>query len=485
MNKINRSRNGEGLLVSYPVDDLEQFGYRQELRRALRLRDLLAYGLIFMVPIAPMAIFGPVFAVSGGMVVLAYAVGMVALVFTAYSYAQMVRAFPLSGSVYNYVGRGIGAPVGFLAGWAIMLDYVLVPSLLYLVAAIAMHATVPAVPVWAWLVGFVLVNTLVNARGIRMTAAFTWIMLVGELVVLALFLGIGLWAVATGRGRWTLAPLYDPDAFTWSLVLAAASVAVLSFLGFDGISMLAEESRDGARQVGRAMAGALLLAGLLFIAQAWVAAMLTPDPQALVASGDPGGTAFYDAARIAGGGWLASLCAVATAIAWGLPDSMVAQVAISRLLYAMARDRQLPRFLARVSRRHNVPTNAIGVVAVLSVALGLGMARRDDGVAVLASLINFGALTAFLALHASVVVHYLVRRRSRNWFAHLLMPTVGAAILGFVVGNANVAAQRLGLVWIGLGVVVLAAMYVTGRRPSLSGLTPSSRRARTHRFEQV
>ncbi|HEU5108996.1 MAG TPA: APC family permease, partial [Micromonosporaceae bacterium] len=369
-----------GFVVTYPIDELEQFGYRQELHRALRMRDLLAYGLIFMVPIAPMAIFGPVFAASGGMVVLAYAIGMVALIFTAFSYAQMVRAFPLSGSVYNYVGRGIGAPVGFLAGWAVMLDYILVPSLLYLVASVAMHATVPAVPVWAWLVGFVLINTLVNARGIRMTATFTWIMLVGEVLVLLVFLGIGVWAVATGRGRWTLDPLYNPDTFTWSLVLAAASVAVLSFLGFDGISMLAEESRDGARQVGRAMAGALLLAGLLFIAQTWVAAMLTPDPQALIASGDPGGTAFYDAARIAGGPWLASLCAVATAIAWGLPDSMVAQVAISRLLYAMARDRQLPRFLARVSLRHNVPTNAIGVVAVLSIAIGLAMASRDDGV---------------------------------------------------------------------------------------------------------
>jgi amino acid transporter len=464
---------GRGFFVSYPVDELQQFGYRQELRRALRLRDLLAYGLIFMVPIAPMAIFGPVFAASGGMVVLAYAVGMVALVFTAFSYAQMVRAFPLSGSVYNYVGRGIGAPVGFLAGWAVMLDYILVPTLLYLVASVAMHAAVPAVPVWLWLVGFVLVNTVVNARGIKMTATFTWIMLIGELIVLFIFIGIGVWAVASGKGRWTMAPLYDPDAFTWSLVLAATAVAVLSFLGFDGISMLAEESYGGARQVGRAMAGALLLAGLLFIVQTWVAAMLTPDPQALIASGDPGGTAFYDAARIAGGGWLASLCAVATAIAWGLPDSMVAQVAISRLLYAMARDRQLPSFLARVSRRHNVPTNAIGVVAVLSIALGLYLARRSDGISLLASLINFGALTAFLALHVSVVVHYVIRRQSRNWFAHLLMPAIGATILGFVVVNANVAAQRLGFVWIGIGVVVLAIMYVGGRRPELSGLQPA------------
>jgi len=459
--------------VSYPVDELQQFGYRQELRRALRFRDLLAYGLIFMVPIAPMAIFGSVFSASGGMVVLAYAIGMVALIFTAFSYAQMVKAFPLSGSVYNYVGRGIGAPVGFLAGWAIMLDYVLVPSLLYLVASVAMNATVPAIPVWVWLVGFVAVNTIVNSLGIKMTATFTWVMLVGELVVLGVFIGVGVWAVASGKGHWTLEPLYNPHTFTWSLVLGATAVAVLSFLGFDGISMLSEEARGGSRVIGRAMAGALLLAGVLFIAQTWVAAMLTPDPHALIANGDAAGTAFYDAARLAGGPWLATLCAVATAIAWGLPDSMVAQVAISRLLYAMARDRQLPGFLAKVSRKHNVPTNAILVVAVVSLALGLYMAHRADGIALLSSLINFGALTAFLALHVSVFVHYVIRQRSRNLFAHLLVPAVGATILAFVVVNANVAAQRLGFVWIGLGVLILVGLYLAGRRPVLSGFTPA------------
>ena len=137
-----------------PTDDLTRFGYRQELLRAMPVRDLLAYGLIFMVPIAPMAIFGSVFATSGGMVVLAYLVGMVALAFTAASYTQLVKAFRLSGSVDNYVGRGIGAPLGFVAGWAVMIDYILVPSLLYLVAAVAMNATVPVVPVWLWLSHF-------------------------------------------------------------------------------------------------------------------------------------------------------------------------------------------------------------------------------------------------------------------------------------------------------------------------------------------
>jgi amino acid transporter len=469
--------------VSYPVEELQRFGYQQELRRALRFRDLLAYGLIFMVPIAPMAIFGAVFSASGGMVVGAYAIGVVALVFTAFSYAQMVKAFPLSGSVYNYVGRGIGAPVGFVAGWAIMLDYILVPSLLYLVAAVAMNATLPSIPVWLWLIGFVAANTVVNSMGIRMTARFTWVMLVGELVVLFIFLGFGVWAIVTGAGRWTWEPLYNPNTFGWALLLGATSVAVLSFLGFDGIAMLAEEAKGGSKAIGRAMAGALFVAGLLFIAQTWVAAILTPEPQSLITNGDPAGTAFYTAAEVASGPWLATLCAVATAIAWGLPDSMVAQVAISRLLYAMARDKQLPAFLARVSRKRNVPRNAIWLVAAVSLALGLYMNQRGDGITLLSSLINFGALTAFLLLHLSVIVYHVIRQQSRRLGAHLLLPLIGATILAFVVWNANVAAQRLGFVWISLGVVVLIGLYLTGRRPQLSGFAPTHQPAAPARQE--
>ncbi|MFG2042118.1 APC family permease [Dactylosporangium sp. NPDC048998] len=437
----------------------------------LGFRDLVFYGLLFMVPIAPMGIFGGVFQSSGGMVALAYVIGMVAMVFTAASYAQMVKAFPLAGSVYNYAGRGIAPPVGFLAGWAVLLDYLLVPSLLYLIAAVAMHATVPAVPVWAWLVGYVVVNTAVNLLGIRTTARFTSVMLIGQLIVLAIFMAVAVAALLHGRGRgFSWEPLFNAHTFTWPLVFGAVSVAVLSFLGFDGISMLAEENRGGPGQIGRAMAAALGLAGLVFIAQTWVAALLVPDPAGLITNGDPDGVAFYDAARAAGGGWLATLCAVATAIAWGIANSLVAQVATSRLLYAMARDRQLPGFLKTVSRRSGVPANAIVLTAFLSIAIGLYMAWRSDGITLLSSLINFGALTAFMVLHLAVVWHYVVRKRSRNLFVHLLVPAVGFAILGYVAVNANVAAQRLALVWVGVGVVVLIGLYAAGRRPQLSGL---------------
>jgi amino acid transporter len=95
---------------------LAEFGYQQELRRSLRLRDLIVYGLIFMVPIAPFAIFGPVFNAAHGMVPLTYVIGLVAMIFTALSYREMSRAFPVSGSVYAYASRA--SPTGS-ASWPV------------------------------------------------------------------------------------------------------------------------------------------------------------------------------------------------------------------------------------------------------------------------------------------------------------------------------------------------------------------------------
>ncbi|MEJ3653038.1 APC family permease [Actinomycetes bacterium KLBMP 9759] len=447
---------------------IEQFGYRQELQRSLSFADLLIYGLVFMVPIAPFGIFGSVFQASGGMVALAYVIALVAMAFTALSYAQMARAFPMAGSVYTYAGRGIAAPAGFLAGWVILLDYILIPGLLYLIASVAMNSFVPAIPVWAWIILFVLLNTAINYLGIEMTARITRIMLLAELAVLAIFLVIGIVALAQGKGTaGAFDPLFSADTFTWSVVLGAASVAVLSFLGFDAISTLAEESQESARRLGRSMVAALVVAAALFVVQTWVAALLVPNRDELLTNGDPLGNAFYATASYAGGAWLGVLTAIATAVAWGFANSLVAQAATSRLLYAMARDRQLPAFLATISPRHKVPVNATFVVAAVSLVLGIYMSTRADGITQLTSLVNFGAMTAFLLLHVAVVVHYLVRQRSRNWWAHLVAPALGFGVLLFVVINANIAAQVIGFIWMGIGLLVIAGLHLAGRRAKL------------------
>ncbi|GIE93881.1 porin [Paractinoplanes rishiriensis] len=455
---------------------MEQYGYKPELRRTLSFGDLLIYGLIYMVVIAPFGIFGSVFQASAGMVVLAYAVGVVAMLVTASSYGVMVRAYPTAGSVYAYAGRAIAPWVGFLAGWTILLDYILVPGLLSLVAAASMTAVLPGVPVWAWIVIFVVVNAGLNLRGIKTTRRLNKAFLVGALAVLGLYLIAGLLALMSGAGRgFSWAPVFDSSQFQLGLIAAAVSVGMLSFLGFDALSTMAEDAKGGARQVSRAQIAALGVTGVLFMAQTFVAALLVEDPAKLIAEGDPAGTAFYDTARVAAGPWLATLTALATALAWGLANNMVAQVGTSRLLYAMARDGQLPAFLARVSPMRSVPTNGILLTAAVSLGLGLLMAAREDGISLMASLVNFGAILSFIVVHLSVLARNLrpQQRRVAGVFRSWVLPVIGIAILVVVIVNANILAQKLGFAWLCLGVVVLGLMVATGRRPRLAGMDDS------------
>jgi amino acid transporter len=446
---------------------LRSFGYEQELKRSLSLADLMIYGLVFMVPIAPFAIFGVVFNGSKGMVPLTYLIGLVAMLFTALSYREMSRAFPIAGSVYSYAGRGINDNVGFMAGWAILLDYLLVPTLLYVVSAAALASLVPGIPAWVWVVAFVLINTVVNYLGIESTARLNRLFLLGELIVLALFVVFGIAAIAASKNgaHFSFAPLLKPHLVTPGLIFGALSIAVLSFLGFDGISTLSEEVKDGDRRlVGRATVLSLCVVAVLFVIQTYVACLLVPGRTSF-ADGDPTNSAFYDVARIAAGGWLKTTVAVTSALAAGIANSLVAQAATSRLLFSMARDRKLPGFLAHVHPTRKIPERAILLVSALSLVLGLTFVGQVD---LLSSLVNFGALFSFLLLHVSVFVHFVLRNHSRRWNLHLVAPALGFVIIAYVLINADIRAKVGGIIWLAVGAALLVFYQRTGRGTALS-----------------
>ncbi|UBV44685.1 APC family permease (plasmid) [Deinococcus taeanensis] len=438
---------------------VEAFGYTQELKRALSFRDLLIYGMIFMVPIAPFGIFGYVMDASKGMVALAYLVGMIAMFFTAMSYRAMSRDFPVSGSVYAYAQRGINQTAGFFAGWLILLDYILIPALLYVVSAAALAPLFPAVPKAAWILGFIAIGAVINLRGVELTARANRVFLVLELAVLVTFLVVGLSALygGAGAGGLTLAPLYQPGVVTPAIIGAAVSVCALSFLGFDAISTLSEEVQSRNRNsVGRATLAALFLMGGIFILQTWVAADLSKGLSFKTLD-----TAFYEAASVAGGQWLYQVTAWATAIAWGVANSLVSQAAISRILYAMARDRQLPAPLARVHPTFKTPYVSILVVVAISIVVALGFMNN---VGTLTSFVNFGALTGFLFLHFSVMYHFLVRQRSRDYLNHLVFPGLGFAIIAYVLYTMGTATWVLGLSWLAIGVVYYLVLTLVLQR---------------------
>ncbi len=438
-------------------------GYRQELDRALSLRHLLVYGMVFIVPIAPVAVYGFIAHASHGMVPLVYVVGMVAMLFTALSYRELSAEFPYSGSVYAYVGRGMGPFPGFIAGWMILADYLLVPGLIYAFVSSWLHGLLPDVPPWLWIVVLVAINTGVNLLGIRLWARTNFLLLGLELVALAVFVALAIWFVFVerhGTGTFSFAPLYQPGQVDPGFVATATSIAALSFLGFDGISTLAEEARDPRRDVGNATLLTLLLLGALFVLQTWLAALAHPDYSTL----DPK-LGFFQIAREVGGVWFFAMLIVIKAIATGVANAQAAQAANARVLYAMGRDRALPfgAFLSSVNPRRKLPANAVVFVAVLSLLLAL-LVPEDA----LLKLVNFGALSAFILLNLAVPVYFLPRTLPRHWFRHLLLPAAGLVVTGFVFSGFDRRTLLFGSCWLLAGIALGLARR--GRVVTFEGL---------------
>jgi amino acid transporter len=442
----------------------EAFGYRQELRRSLGLADLLVYGLIFIAPIAPLSVFGFVFNISNGMVPLVYVVGLAAMMFTGFSYVAMSRAFPIAGSVYVYAGRGIGESVGFLAGWAMLLDYVLLPTLVCSGIAVTMTAVLPDVPKPVWVVTSLVLATGVNLMGIGATAMANRLLLCLQLLLLLTFVVLGVLALQRGVGgaHLSLAPFWDASKVTPHLIFGALSVAALSFLGFDAISTLSEEVKGSDRLVGTATLLSLALVGLLFVGQTYLASLFVlgrpPFPP-----GDASANAFLFIARLIGGEPF-KLFTILIGVSASLAGALAAQAATARLLFSMARDGKLPRALAHVDARTKSPQRATLLVAALTLGLALFFVSHLQ---LLVSLVNFGALFGFLMLHLSVVIHFFWKGRSGRWIAHLAAPVAGFAVIAYVLVSTEPLAKIAGGVWLAIGTVILISLKVRGARATL------------------
>jgi amino acid transporter len=442
---------------------LEQFGYRQELKRSLGLVPLVVYGLVMISPTSPISLFGIVFNLSHGMVPLVYIVGFIAMGFTALSYVTMSRAFPIAGSVYAYAGRGIGAGAGFIAGWGMLLDYVLMPALVYVLCAIAIQAIFPGVPRAVSIVVILGFNTTINLVGIEATARLNAFWLAVTLAFLTLFLVLAIIALTHGvaGAHLSLAPLWQPKVIEPGAIFASLAVATLCFLGFDGISTLVEEARGGAAPVGRATLLSLCLATLIFVTVTYLASLFVLERTAF-APGEPTDGAIYGICETIGGPWFKFIASSKVLFA-GAAVAAASQVATARLLFSMARDGRMPRALAHVHATRRVPDRAILLVGAINLAVGVVLANELQ---LLTSMVNFGALSGFLMLHASVIVHFAWRQRSRDWLRHLLAPLIGFAIIAYVLFSMALPAKIAGSAWLLIGAAVFYVLKAGVRYPA-------------------
>lgn len=428
----------------------ENMGYEQQLKRVLTLKDLAIYGIAFMTPIAPAYIYGSASAITGGTLALAYIVAMVAMLFTAYSYGHMAAAFPVAGSTYTYTQRAINHNLGFFAGWAMFLDYVLVPLVVFMVGASYANAAVPAVPYIAWVFIIATVVTVVNYFGVQI-AAKTNLILVGIMgAIVIIFIVVCAYAVTQGTGEGTLVssnPFVSADGFSSSMLIAGGAIACFSFLGFDSITTMAEEAVNPKRDIGRAAILACLLGGGIFILQAYVAQLVWPD-YTTFASAD---TALFEVAQLAGGAAMAGLYTFAVVLST-LTAGLTGQSSAARLLFGMGRDEVLPKkFFTHLHPKYKTPVYNIFIMCVIGIVGALTM-----NIALVTELLNFGGLFGFMCVNLSVIVFYFIKQKKHNVVSYLILPALGFLICFYLWIHLSETALKVGGVWLAIGIVYAA-----------------------------
>ena len=434
---------------------LEQFGYKQELRRGMGLWDVVLYGVLFMVIIAPHSIWGLVQQDALGMSTLVYIVGFIAIFFTALSYVRMSNKFPIAGSVYSYVQRGINPHVGFISGWLILLDYCITPALLYVMVANWGTMLVPNSPWYLWVIVFVAFNTFVNIRGISMTRGIDFIIFAVEILAVIAFIALGCNFImgGGGAGEFNADPLWQPGKVDAHFLAAGISIAALNFLGFDGISSLAEETYEPQKNIGRGILIALGLIIVCFVAQTYIASLVQPDWQSW--SPEHAENAWFYGCEMIGGELFRNIMLIINIVAIGIANIMNAQLAASRLLYSMGRDKVIPSIFGKVHPKYQTPW--VGAIFIGAVALVLSLVLT---MADLATLVNFGALASFIMLNFAVFWYFFIKEKKRYSFGnivkYLICPWLGILILGYVFTGFDVMTYALGVTWFIIGFIICA-----------------------------
>src|SRR5579864_8345032 len=387
------------------------------LRRTLTLWDLILYGVIVIQPVAPMSVFGVLSERGHGHVVTTILIAMVAMLFTAISYGRMARAYPSAGSAFTYVGQEINPALGYVTGWSMVMDYMLNPIICTIWCSQQAHVFAPGAPYAVWAVFFALVFTLLNVQGVKTSARVNSALAAGMGVVIAIFFVVAARYIFghphAGAGFYTR-PFYDPPLWNTKAVLGGTSIAVLTYIGFDGISTLSEEAENPRRNILLATVLTCLVIGILSTFEVYAAQLIWPASQPLLDVD----TAFV---YVAGRAWKPMFGILGlTLLVANFGSGMGAQIGAARLLYGMGRSNALPKsFFGAVDPKHQIPRNNVIFIGVI-VLLGSFPLTYGDGV----GLLNYGALLAFMGVNASSFVRYFLRMRERT-VMNFVVPVVG------------------------------------------------------------
>ncbi|UVH53904.1 APC family permease [Pseudomonas sp. CBSPBW29] len=418
------------------------------LQRTLSLGSVVLFGIAYMTPIIVLGTFGILAQSTAGMVPAAYLAALVAMFFTAMSYGRMASAFPVAGSAYSYVRKAISPKLGFIAGWAVLLDYLFLPMAIWLIGAAYLHSAFPAVPQWVWVLAFIGVTSVINIIGLKLANGINALLMLVQFLVLIAFVALCIHYIGGDASKplWTITPFFNGQ-MQMPLIMSGAAIACYSFLGFDAVSTLTEETRDPRRTIPRAIMLITLIGGLIFVGVSYFVQIAHPSFEFTDVD-----SAAYEIARNIGGDLFVSIFLIGL-IVGQFASGLSAQASGSRLLFAMGRDGVLPKsFFGTLHVRFGTPVNSILLCAVVAL-----LALKLD-VTTSTSFINFGAFLAFSLVNLSVIFHYWIgakQRGLRELVLFLVFPIIGLVADLWLMVSLDHLAIYLGLSWLAIGLVYL------------------------------
>ncbi|MFJ2712123.1 APC family permease [Pseudomonas sp. NPDC087346] len=427
------------------------------LQRTLTLGSVTLFGIAYMTPIIVLGTFGILAQSTAGMVPAAYLAALVAMFFTAMSYGRMAAAFPVAGSAYSYVRKAISPKLGFIAGWAVLLDYLFLPMAIWLIGAAYLASAFPSIPQWIWVLAFIGITSAINIIGLKLANGINALLMLIQFLVLIAFVALCVHYVGGDASTplWSIKPFFNGD-MQMPLIMSGAAIACYSFLGFDAVSTLTEETRDPRRTIPRAIMLITLIGGLIFVGVSYFVQIAHPSFQF-----DSVDSAAYEIARNIGGDLFVSIFLIGL-IVGQFASGLSAQASGSRLLFAMGRDGVLPKsFFGTLHARFGTPVNSILLCAVVAL-----LALKLD-VTTSTSFINFGAFLAFSLVNLSVIFHYWIggeKKGLRELVLFLIFPFIGLVADLWLMVSLDHLAVYLGLSWLAIGVVYLAVLTGGFRR---------------------
>jgi putrescine importer len=435
------------------------------LRRTLTLWNLIIIGMVIIQPIAPMGIYGVINNAAGGHVVTTILIALIAMFFTAISYGKMARVYPSAGSAYTYVGQEIHSGLGYLTGWAMLMDYILNPLICTIICSKLTQNILPEVPYWALAILYAGFFTFLNLGGVKTSARINEVLAAGMTIVVIIFFVFVVrfvWGYHQKGPDFFTQPFYNPATFKLAAIGRGTSLAVLTYIGFDGISTFSEEVENPRRNIMLATVLVCLVAGVLSAAEVYAAQLVwgsKPFPADKVES------AFPIVAQQIGGFFLFHLLNFTVLIA-NVGSGIASQLAAARLLYGMGRNDAIPKgFFGKITEKSRIPANNVFVIGTVAL-IGAFLITYERG----AELLNFGAFIAFMGVNAAAFVHYYLRAKEKK-IGNLLMPGIGFIVCGIIWWNLSPPAKIAGTIWLAIG-IAYGAWKTKGFRKEMSFEVP-------------